>query len=187
MVRPNLSDESFLGFIFSPKKYQQPTGIRKRNLKGVKGGRKKGRLAAFNRMSAANQEMLSRFGLRDSYLRGELSLGEARKAVRPRAVAAGVARPLPGQESRPVVRVPRPLTRREQINAAVARHIKRTVVDAGKRFHGPSVDRRVTQIPDYIVEYVPEWDYQQISDAASTGSPFERIENGARFNPFWYN
>lgn len=184
MRRPILSDTSFLAHLFSPKKNPQPTGIRKKTLKGLK-GQSKSRVAAFNRMSPVNQELLKRSGLRDLYLRGDASLTDARRSVRPRAVEYGVARPLAA--NRPVLRVPRPMTHREQVNAQVARHIKRTLADSNKRFNAVKISERVPRIPDYIVEFVGDWDYHQISDAARKGSPFDVIEDGEiTFNPFWY-
>src|SRR3954463_15769083 len=94
--KPSFTDTNFLAHIFGPKRHAQPSGIRKTRLTGVKGGRSKLRLAAFNRMSPVNQEMLKRAGLRDDYLKGNASLAEAKRALRPQAVRLGVAKPTPG-------------------------------------------------------------------------------------------
>lgn len=184
MQRPILSDTSFLAHVFGPKRNPKPTGIRKsKPLKGVK-GQNKGRIAAFNRMSPVSQELLKRSGLKESYLRGQTTLSDAKRTVRPQAISLGLAKPVPGQPT--VIRVPRPPTRREQIDFQVARHIKVTLARSDKRFSPQGIDTRVPRIPDYIVEHVKTWDYDQLSAAAGTGSPFEIIEEGTRFNPFWY-
>lgn len=183
MARPILSDTSFLGYLFAPKKHEKPAGIRKVKLSGTK-GRTKGRLAAFNRMSSTNQELLKRAGLRDAYLRGDTTLVEARRSIRPQAVSLGIARPLPLPTT--TTRIAPVLSRRQQIDLINARHIKRVVAGAGKKFNGPEVDRRVRFIPDDFVEDIRDWNYDQIRGAASNGSPFETIEENARFNPFWY-
>src|SRR4051812_49430576 len=182
MQRPILSDTSFLAHVFGPKRNPKPTGIRKsKPLKGVK-GQTKVRIAAFNRMSPVSQELLKRSGLKESYLRGQTTLSDAKRVMHAQAATLGLAKP--GQPA--VIRVPRPLTRREQIDYQVARHIKITLAHSDKRFSPQGIDARVPHIPDYIVEHVKTWDYNQISAAAGTGSPFEIIEEGTRFNPFWY-
>ena len=185
MQRPILSDTSLLAHIFGPKKNPQPTGIRKTKLKGKK-GQTKGRIAAFNRMSPVNQELLKRTGRRDEYLRGEISLTDVRKAVRAHAVSLGVAKPTPNMPQLPTRRVQTPMTRRQMVDKLVARHIKITLSDAGRRYSDRGIDERVPRIPSYIVEHVQTWDYAQIKAAAGTGSPFEIIEANNRFNPFWY-
>src|ERR1700750_76770 len=89
--RPGLSEDSFLAHLFSPAKTPLPSGIRKTKLKGTK-GQSKGRVAAFNRMTPFKQEMLKRAGLRDQYLRGNASLADAKKALRPKAESKGLAK-----------------------------------------------------------------------------------------------
>lgn len=178
MARPRLTNESFLQYLFHPKRNPKPTGIRKTVLSGLQGGRTKGRLAAFNRMSAPNQEMLRRSGLRDAYLRGEVKLSEARRSLRQTAVDLGIARPLPARTVAP--------TRQQTVEALIARHIKDVLDANGKHYDSQMIDNNVGRIPGIVKPFVGQWDYQAIKDAASEGSPFERIENAIRFNPFWY-
>src|SRR4051812_27593157 len=121
--KPSLTDTNFLAHIFGPKRHPQPSGIRKTHLSGVKGGRSKLRLAAFNRMSPVNQEMLKRAGLREDYLKGNASLSEARRALRPQAVSLGVAKPIRVKGTGGIIYTP--------LDAQVAAHLKRTIRDAG--------------------------------------------------------
>jgi len=183
MPRPGYSTSSFLSHLFNPKRSPQPTGIRKVTLTGIRGGRRKGRLAAFNRMSPISQQILKESGQRDAYLRGEATLGEARKQLRNRAVSMGLARP---PRVPPVTVAP---SRRDAINRQVARHLKSTYAGAGKTFNGRTIDANVDNIPDYVIGQVDAWDYEQLKQASRQGSPFEydRIEDGVRYNPFWYH
>lgn len=93
--RPALTEDSFLKHIFSPKKNAQPTGLRKRTLSGLK-GRKKARLTAWNKMPATNQAILDRTGNREAYLRGEVSIADAKRQLRLKAVDKGFVKPLKG-------------------------------------------------------------------------------------------
>jgi hypothetical protein len=185
MPRPLLTNASFLGFLFSPAKHPKPVGLRKQSVTGLRGGRTKARVNAFNRMSAANQQLLKMAGLRDDYLRGNASLRDAKELLRPQAIGMNLARP--SRTPQPAPRVPVVLSRRQQLDQMIARHIKVTVSHAGKKFNGPAVDQRVRRIPEFIASQVVTWDYDTIRDAASNGSPFDVIEDNVRFNPFWYN
>src|SRR6476620_4696031 len=91
--RPTLNDNTFLAHLFAPKKHAQPTGLRKIALSGSK-NRSVKRLRSFNKMSAVQQATLTRAGLREQYLRGETTLAEARRSLRPQAISLGVARPV---------------------------------------------------------------------------------------------
>jgi hypothetical protein len=92
--RPRLSTDSFLKHVFSPSKNPLPTGLRKTTLSGLKGGRKKTRLASFNRMPAKNQAILDRAGMREAYLRGDATLGDAKGILRQEAIGKGLAKPV---------------------------------------------------------------------------------------------
>src|ERR1700754_1914508 len=107
--RPGLSDETFLAHVFKPSRNPKPTGLRKTTLKGTH-NRSKKRLAAFNRMSAVNQHILSASGQREQYLRGEANLADAKRALRTKAVDRGIVKPL-----RVRVRLVRPAQRRTQL------------------------------------------------------------------------
>lgn len=184
LSRPELNQQTFLSHLFAPKKNPKPTGIRKTRLTGTRGGRKKGRLAAFNRMSPLNQELLKQSGQREAYLRGDVSLTNARQQLRATAVTLGIARPPRIPQPPPALFVG---TRRQHVEALVARHLKRTYAGAGKKYNARKIDERVPSIPDYVIDYVESWDYPELRQAASPGSPFEVIEGNARYNPFWYN
>lgn len=92
-ARPKLSLDSFLKHVFSPSKNPLPTGLRKKTLSGLK-GRKRARLTAYNKMPAKNQRILDETGSRDAYLRGDMSLADARRMLREKAVSKGFVKPL---------------------------------------------------------------------------------------------
>lgn len=94
MARPNLSIDSFLRHVFQPKKHAKPVGLRKTTLKGLQGGRKKARLNAFNKMDAVKQQVLDSMGLRESYLRGEVTFTHAKQQLRSKAVQRNLVKPL---------------------------------------------------------------------------------------------
>lgn len=177
---PSLSDRSFLGHLFSPKRNPKPTGLRKTSLTGLKGGRNKGRLTSFNRMSAVNQETLKRAGMRDQYLRGETTLADAKRALRPQAIQLGVAKPVRRRGPiQAIIRTP--------LDARVAAHLKYTIRAEGKPVNPFTVDRHVQYIPDDVLPDVETWDYGQIKYAARAGSEYETVIDGHQTNPFWYH
>ena len=190
MGRPDYTEESFLRHLFSPSKNAKPVGLRRSTLSARSWrstGRSSRRVATYNKMSAVNQAALREAGARDMYLKGDISLAEVKRGLRRRAVDMQWARPtkaVPAREPRPAER---PLTRKEMIERQVARHLKRTLASVPRPFNALKIDERVPTIPDEVIGYVPEWDYPQIKEAASVGSPFEIIEDGVRYNPFWYN
>lgn len=92
--KPALTDESFFLAIFRPKKNPLPSGLRKRPLSGLKGGRKQARLNAYNKMSAEKQELLRRSGRLDYYLRGESTYAQAKRFFRVQAESRGVIPPV---------------------------------------------------------------------------------------------
>lgn len=92
-MRPALSDASFLAHIFSPSKNPKPTGLRHRILKGSKGQRK-ARINAYNKMPAEKQAVIDRSGMRDRYLKGEVTYTDSKKALRESGVQQGLVKPL---------------------------------------------------------------------------------------------
>lgn len=92
--RPRYTLDTFLKHIFSPSKNPQPSGLRKHVLSGLRGGRSKARLNAFNKMPAKNQAILDRAGMRDAYLRGDAKLADAKRVLREQAVQKGFVKPL---------------------------------------------------------------------------------------------
>lgn len=174
--RPPLTDKSFLGHLFSPKRNPKPSGIRTVSLKGTRGGRTKARLASFNRMSPTNQEMLKRAGMREQYLKGEVTLSDAKHALRPKAIQLGVARPVRGQ-----------VIIRTGLDVRVAAHLKYTIRSAGRPMNPYTVDENVRFIPPSDMPDVLEWDYSQVKHAGRTGSEYEVNVDGQTRNPFWYH
>lgn len=179
--RPPLTDKSFLASLFSPKKNPLPAGIRKTTLKGLKGGRKASRLAAFNRMSPKSQETLKQAGLRDAYLTGNATLTDAKKTLRPRAIAFGVARPTKAAAAKGK-------TIRTGLDKMIAEHLKRTVRAAGRPVNTSTVDAEIVWLGDNADEGMLKWGYGQIKHAGRKGSEYEqRDEFGKIHNPLWYH
>ncbi len=176
-----LSDNSFLAHLFSPKKNPQPSGIRKTELKGLKGGRTKARLNAFNRMSPFNQELLKRSGQREAYLKGESSLAEAKATLRPKAVQAKLARPL---RTKPIKYKPSGMT---GLDRMIAEHLKKTVRAEGKNVNDRTVENEIVWL-DNGTDQMTTWSYGKIKYAGRKGSEYERVDTDGRIhNPFWYH
>lgn len=98
--RPVLSDDSFLASVFRPSKNPRPVGLRKRTIAKTR-ARRTSRVKSYNRFDATKQEILERTGNRERYLRGEVSLAEARQELRVDAIARGIAKPyVPTSERR---------------------------------------------------------------------------------------
>jgi hypothetical protein len=174
--RPKLSDDSFLKHLFAPSKNPLPTGLRKTTLVGTK-GRSKGRLAAYNRMSAKNQEILKRAGTRDAYLRGETSLSESRKVIRQQAVSKGIAKPL---------RIPAPNPARSLDNR-IAGYVYRSMTQVAQRpvVNGPAIEKRVPYLPSDVKRQVLNWTPSQIRAYAADNENMVTIGT-KQFNPLWY-
>lgn len=92
-----VSESSFLSFLFHPRTTPRPKGLRKRRVTGRGKGRKASRIRAFNKLDPVKQRAIDAAG-REKYLRGEMTLVEARRSIRPRAVEIGVAKPVPGDK-----------------------------------------------------------------------------------------
>lgn len=178
--RPKLTDVSFLGHIFSPKKHALPTGIRKTTLKGKK-GQSKGRIAAFNRMAPVKQEMLKRSGTRDSYLRGETSLADAKNALRPSAIAQKLARPLRAAKTAAK-------TALTALDIKIAHYFSQKLRDNGKDVNLNTVNAQLPFMGDQADQQMLSWDVGEIKHAGRKGSEYEIVdERGVTHNPFWYH
>lgn len=187
MPRPPLSESSFLAHVFHPKRDPIPVGLRKRKLEGTT-GRKPGRLRAYNNMDAVKQEILKRSGLRDSYLKGESTLVEARRKLRIEAIRLGVAKPV---KSRNTSRVNRqsPLDRRSRLKQMIALHLGNTVQAAQKQPNWNTIDEEIDWLdePDTTQDKT-QWSYGQFKYAARKGSEYDRYDSsGKRHNPFFYH
>lgn len=179
--RPKLSDESFLAHLFSPSKQPLPSGLRKTTLKGSKGQRRS-RLLSYNRMDPFKQEVLKRSGTRDSYLRGESTLADAKRALRPQAIAKAIAKPV-----KPRGKVTPVTDRRKRLDAYIAEHIKKTVRHTG-RLDERTVDAEIVWLGDDADNSMADWSYGQIKYAGRKGSEYDRFDDtGRRHNPFWYH
>jgi len=179
--RPKLSEDSFLGHLFSPAKNPLPTGVRKTTLKGAKGQRK-GRVAAFNRMTPFKQELLKRSGTRDSYLRGETTLADAKARLRPQAIAKNLAKAL-----RPkTVASPRELP----LDKRIAAFLIRKLHDGGtsKPVNPQTVYDQNPYFGDNADESILSWGSGRIKHAGRKGSEYEVVDDqGVTHNPFWYH
>lgn len=177
--RPPLSESNFLAHVFSPRKQPLPTGLRKSILVGTK-GRNKRRLSAFNRMSAFQQEVLKRSGQRDSYLRGDSTLADAKRLLRPKAIGLGVAKPVKSRHRG----VPAHLIK-TPLDALVARHVRAEVIAAGRPFN---ITTSVTEMQYLDAEDdMLTWTYGEIKHAGRRGSEYEVVVSGTAHNPFWYH
>lgn len=174
--RPKLSDDTFLRYLFSPAKNPLPTGIRKRNLTSAK-GRSKNRLAAYNRMSGANQELLRRSGLREEYLKGEASLKDARAVLRSHAVGKGIAKP-------PRVSISLP---GRSLDDQVAGYVYRTLSgDRRPNVNYLSIRTHITHLPPVVKPDVLHWSAGQMK--AYAADPENAVSvNGQNINPLWYH
>lgn len=173
--RPKLSDESFLGHLFGPKKNPLPSGLRKTTLKGAK-GHTKGRVAAFNRMTPFKQELLKRSGTRDSYLRGQSTLAEAKAALRPAAIAKKIARPLKAS-----TRIITDLDKR------IGRYLITKLSGEGKQVNVRTVAEENEYLSVNADEGMLHWDTGRLKHAGRQGSEYEVWDNGVKHNPFWYH
>ena len=88
-----LTENKFLAFIFHPKKETRPKGVRKHYVVGRGKGRKASRIRAYNRLDGVKQRIVDSVG-RERYLRGEVTLGQAKAELRPRAIEKGIAKPV---------------------------------------------------------------------------------------------
>jgi hypothetical protein len=178
--RPTLSADSFLAHIFSPKKHAQPVGLRKTHLSGRQWNKR--RLAAYNRMTAVQQETLKRAGTRDHYLKGESTLAEAKRKLRETAVQLGVAKPVRTRTPKPA----RPLTRAERLDKLVADHLIRTIESAGKEVNLRTVNEEMPALD--FEEGMLRWSYGKIKYEGRKGSDYEYTgEDGRVHNPLWYH
>jgi hypothetical protein len=130
-------------------------------------------------MSAANQEALKRSGLRESYLRGEASIKQARTNLRETAVGKGIAKPLrggkavKGHTSNP-------------LDIMVASHVVSELRKAERPVDVDRVYAGVPLMPDDEKQTAHRWDYARIKAYAGDKSK-EIIIEGKGFNPLWYH
>ena len=187
--RPALTDTSFLQYIFSPKKHGLPTGLRRSKLTSA-AGRNKTRLKSYNKMSAANQEVLRRSGKRDSYLKGEVSFVEAKRALRDVAVDLGVAKPLRTRAPRQTSAIDS-MTHAEKrkfsdLNRIAGRYVQ-TIREAGKQADLARVMYNMQFMPLEVRYAASRMDYSQIKEASTDPDNTVKLPDGSEYNPFWYH
>lgn len=182
--RPPLSDSSFLAAVFHPKKNPVPVGLRKKKLTSVT-GRKATRLKSYNSMSALNQRILDETKQREAYLRGDISIADAKRALRNKAVDLGIAKPLRTKATpthAPSVRVGDTRTR-------VLDHLWRQL--KGSKTRQPvniGVLRRGTLMmrPDQLHRAL-DMLAPDIKRAANDPEEAIEVSEGKALNPFWYH
>jgi hypothetical protein len=176
MRRPALSDASFLAHIFSPSKNPKPTGLRHRLLKGSKGQRK-ARINAYNKMPAEKQAVIDRSGKRESYLRGEVTYTDSKKALRESAVRQGILKPV--RQKRPKIS-----PGQQVYDDAVVEHLKDVGLDTQPRWDENKVRGRLAVTGKTIKRDILISDRAHIRrQAKKRADEFEDYD----FNPWWYH
>lgn len=181
--RPTLSNNSFLGFLFRPSKNPLPTGLRKTTLRGT-ADRNPRRLRAYNKMTAAQQEVLRRSGQREQYLKGETTLAKAKASLRGAAIQLGIAKPL--KPKRAPARDTSPEGRRDRLEAMIQYHLRAVIVDEGLPWNQQTSDEEIAFLDPETM--MLSWDYGQVKYAGQQGSEYEVVgADGKTHNPFWYH
>lgn len=98
--RPKLSRDSLLNYVFHPRTAPKPLGIRKSLVTSTKW--KTSRKASWNKMDADKQQAIIAAGQQNSYLTGKTTLADAKRALRPTAIAKGIARPTRADTNRAI-------------------------------------------------------------------------------------
>ena len=194
MARPSYTFESFLAHVFSPRKNVKPTGLRKSTLKGSRGQRK-ARVNAWNRMDAVKQNIISKAGKRDAYLRGEITFTDAKRSLRNEAVERGIARPLKRRYGQGENRTD---ALKRRIADLLWRTTRQQVPTNYQRVKGltPSSKERIEEnVVNYLDDPEPEmlqWDFGDFQTAAKgyevNGKRYLVFDGaGNQRNPFWYH
>lgn len=172
--RPALSSESFLASVFRPSKNPRPVGLRKRTLSNT-ASRRASRVKTYNRFDAVKQEILERTGNREAYLRGDVTLAQARQELRVDAIARGIAKPyVPTSE------------RRRLAIANIERLAHRRPVRLGQGSVNPmTIQTNVAYMSDrQLTRAINLADYGDLLDAAYDDD--EVLETDADMNVFFY-
>jgi hypothetical protein len=180
MARPKLNPLNFLKHLFAPKSNPLPTGIRARKLVGTK-GRNKARLASYNRMAGPTQEILRQSGMREQYLKGEISLKDAREALRKSAVKQGVAKPNAKDKLRTS------LESHVDHAASVAIRVGIKLRAEGKKVNSVNMIRNMSYLSTESLDEVDTMSVIEIRAFAGNEDNVIELPNGRRVNPLWYN
>lgn len=184
-----LAESDFLSHIFHPKTVRRPTGIRKRKVVGRGGGRKASRIRSYNRMDAVKQRIIDVAG-RDKYLRGEVTLGEAKRSLRPRAIDVGVAKPIR-------IRTPKDVSvERAAEHIYRIAHERNPIRETGPRAGDPKPPINRQSISRNIRDYMtpemraatPKLSYDELKRRANMWT-YDRYDvvDGSLHNPYWYH
>lgn len=183
--RPRFSLTSLAAHILSPKKNPKPTGLRKRKLSG-KRGQKRDRVRRYNSWPAEKQAVLDKTGMRDDYLKGEVSYKDA---VNKLSVDAAYERGMGGGDTVEDIIFSR------LNNAIIATHVRagfKTKPEGGQ-FDPKETRIRLTYLPDSVKPQVINASASEIRRKASDKSyevmtPYRnRKGETVAFNPFWYH
>lgn len=182
--RPPLSDTSFLAAVFAPKANPVPVGLRKRRLKGVT-GRKASRLKSYNSMSALNQRVLDETKQREAYLRGDITIAEAKRALRNKAVDLGIVKPLRGERRAAKGIIGSAGNKRSRVLDHMWRQLQGSTtkkpVNIGMLRRGTLFMR-----PDQLTRAL-NMTAADIKEAASNDDEKVEVVEGQSLNPFWYH
>lgn len=181
--RPPLSDSSFLAAVFSPKKNPVPTGLRKKKLSSVT-GRKPTRVKSYNSMPAINQRVLDETKQREAYLRGDVTIADAKRALRNKAVDLGIAKPLRPKVTATGVTTGRVGDKRTRVLDHMWRQLTGTTTRGKVNIMAL---RRGTlfMTPDQLSRALAMTGVDLKNAAGNEEEEVEPIE-GKPLNPFWY-
>jgi hypothetical protein len=164
--RPPLSTESFLASVFRPSKNPRPVGLRKHTVANTT-KRRTSRVRSYNRFDAVKQEILDRTGNREKYLRGEVSLADARQQLREDAVRRGIARPyVPRSKLRmDAMRNIERLARQRPVRAGQGSvNVTRIATNVVKMSHRQLVASADFQTYSELVDHLDDYEYQDDDD-----------------------
>lgn len=182
--RPPLSDSSFLAAVFSPSRNPVPVGLRKRKVTGVT-GRKATRVKSFNQMSALNQRILDETKQREAYLRGDITISEAKRALRSKAVDLGIVKPARRKSAGAKAQKLGIGDKRSRALDHLWRKLQGTTTRKPVNF---MVLRRGTLLmsPEQI-DRALQMEVEDIKTAANNPDEQIDISEAQKLNPFWYH
>lgn len=180
--RPPLSDSTFLAAVFHPKTSPIPVGLRKRKLTSV-ASRKATRVKSYNSMSAVSQRILDETKQREAYLRGDITIADAKRVLRNKAVDLGIAKPL-----RPKVTHKPTAVRAVDKRTRVLDHMWRQLTGTTTRNKVNIMALRKGTLhmsPDQLSRALAMTG-ADLKDAARDEEEEIEIVEGKKLNPFWY-
>lgn len=171
--RPPLSEDAFLRFVFRPKSNPMPTGMRKRHVSSTR-GRNSRRVAAFNKLSPAQQRILDRTGNREKYLKGEVNLSEAKRQLRGVAERTGVFESAKSLKQRGIANI-------------LARAEEREVTPKTSAIKPQTVEENANRWNPTERKIAARLTYPELKALASDKNLEEvDTDTGEIYNPYWY-